>query len=231
MKSYYLPKTDMGILLWLMNFAAKLSGYAPKYGLAAAEVTDVQASLDFYAYWFEAMNQYKEFKKKVVSFKDELRDGVETGGTPSVVPAPPTLGTMPPAVAPGIIDRATSMGNRIKSHHDYTEADGIDLGLEGAEIIPPDLVNAKPVLLSELIAGQPEIKWKKLVFDAVEIHVSRGSGQPFEFLAFNTSNSLTDSAALPPAGQSAVWKYKVIYIFKNQRVGQWSDDLAVTVMG
>jgi len=231
MKTYYLPKTDMGILLWLLNFVAKVAGYATKYNLSAAEVTDMGASADFYSYWFEAMNQYKEFKTKVVAFKDELRDGVEAGGTPSLVPAPPTLGTMPPAVAPGIIDRATSIGNRIKNHHDYTVADGLDLGLEGAEITPPDLVNAKPVLTSELIAGQPNVRWKKLVFDAVEIHVSRGSGQPFEFHAFNTSNNITDGAALPPAGQSAVWKYKMIYIFKNQRVGQWSDELAVTVRG
>src|SRR5687768_16870495 len=139
-KQSYLPKKDMGILLWLMNFVAKLGGYATKYGLTAGEVTDMQNSVDFYAYWYEAMGQFKEFKKKVVKYKDELRDGVEAGGTPSVMPASPTLPIVPLAVAPGIFDRATSIGNRIKDHHDYTVADGNDLGLEGAEITPPDLV-------------------------------------------------------------------------------------------
>jgi hypothetical protein len=41
----------------------------------------------------------------------------------------------------------------------------------------------------------------------------------------------TDTAAMPPAGQSALWKYKVIYIQADQRVGQWSDVVSIPVAG
>ena len=39
----------------------------------------------------------------------------------------------------------------------------------------------------------------------------------------------TDTAAMPPAGQSALWKYKGIYIQAVQCVGQWSDFVSIPV--
>ncbi|HUZ07851.1 MAG TPA: hypothetical protein VMV89_10245 [Candidatus Paceibacterota bacterium] len=40
-----------------------------------------------------------------------------------------------------------------------------------------------------------------------------------------------DPAPMPPAGQSALWKYKGIYIQADQRVGQWSDVVSLPVAG
>jgi len=42
---------------------------------------------------------------------------------------------------------------------------------------------------------------------------------------------LAATAAMPPAGQSALWKYKGIYIQADQRVGQWSDVVSIPVAG
>ena len=36
---------------------------------------------------------------------------------------------------------------------------------------------------------------------------------------------------LPPQGQSAIWKYKMVYIFKNKQVATWSDEVTITVYG
>jgi hypothetical protein len=33
------------------------------------------------------------------------------------------------------------------------------------------------------------------------------------------------------AGQSALWKYKVIYIQADQCVGQWSDVVSISIAG
>jgi hypothetical protein len=32
-------------------------------------------------------------------------------------------------------------------------------------------------------------------------------------------------------GQSAVWKYKLIYVYNDETIGSWSDEVAVTVVG
>jgi hypothetical protein len=42
---------------------------------------------------------------------------------------------------------------------------------------------------------------------------------------------LAATAAMPPAGQSALCKYKGIYIQADQRVGQWSDVVSIPVAG
>jgi len=36
---------------------------------------------------------------------------------------------------------------------------------------------------------------------------------------------------LPAAGQSALWKYKAIYLQADQRVGQWSNVASIPVAG
>ncbi len=40
-----------------------------------------------------------------------------------------------------------------------------------------------------------------------------------------------DSAAWSATGTIAVWKYKAIYRFHDDQVGQWIDVLSVSVMG
>jgi hypothetical protein len=51
------------------------------------------------------------------------------------------------------------------------------------------------------------------------------------FLAVDTVPDYTDTAALPPTGQSALWKYKAIYRQGDDRVGQWSDVVSIPVAG
>jgi len=75
------------------------------------------------------------------------------------------------------------------------------------------------------------INWLKQGMDALELWVDRGDGKGFVFLAIDSIPDYTDTAAMPPAGQSALWKYKGIYIQADQRVGQWSDVVSIPVAG
>ncbi|MDZ4846399.1 MAG: hypothetical protein SH857_12705 [Chitinophagales bacterium] len=40
-----------------------------------------------------------------------------------------------------------------------------------------------------------------------------------------------DKSDLPPVGISKVWKYKMMYLFDDEPVGNWSTEAAVTVCG
>ena len=64
---------------------------------------------------------------------------------------------------------------------------------------------------------------------ALEIWVDRTDGSNFVLLAINTEPNTTDTTPLPPAGSSAVWKYKAIYRLHDEPVGQWSDVISVAV--
>lgn len=229
-KKPFMPTTDLEKKQWLDNFADKLPNYAAKYNISAEEVTDMENSALYFSYWLNGKNQTDEHNKKFTQFKNELRDGIPAGATPSIPPVAPVLGVAPTAVAPGIFVRAGALGNVIKSKHNYTVADGIDMGLEGAEdsSVPEDM---KPVLKIRLVeGGKPEVMWKKLGMDGIELWVDRGTGT-FSFLSIDTVPNYIDTHALPAAGQTAIWKYKAIYRLDDGQVGEWSDVVSQTVTG
>ena len=144
------------------------------------------------------------------------------------MPTPPVLAAAPAMVEPNIFGRITALVARIKAHPGYTEAIGQDLGIIGNEQAVG--FNAmKPVLNLTLQAGHPNVGWKKQGMGSLEIHVDRGNGV-FAYLATDTVPDYLDTAALPAAGASAVWKYKAIYRLNDEQVGQWSDVVSISVM-
>ena len=72
--------------------------------------------------------------------------------------------------------------------------------------------------------------WTKQGMDSLEIWVDRGNGA-FVFLTIDTVPDYLDTFALPAPGTSALWKYKAIYRFNDEQVGQWSDVASISVMG
>jgi len=227
-KQPFMPRDDMGKQAWLKNFANKLPNYTAKYGIAAPDLTDIQNGSAAFDYWMDYRNQQNEFFAKLTKYKNEQRDGIAAGATPSVDPAPPAMAAPPTAVPPGIFARATSLAVIIKKKTNYTDADGSDLGIIGAEDTT-DVNLLKPILKLQLInGGQPEILWSKQGTDGVEIYKDSGDGN-FVLLAIDTYPNYTDTTPLPAGATSAVWKYKAIYRVNDSHVGQWSDVASITV--
>jgi hypothetical protein len=82
-----------------------------------------------------------------------------------------------------------------------------------------------------LQAGHPIISRRKQGMESLELWVDRGDGKGSVFLAIDTVPDYTDTAPMPAAGASAIWKYKGIYREADTQVGQWSDVVTTTVMG
>lgn len=228
-KQSFMPRNDADKQLWLQNFANKLGTYGTKYVISAAEVTDMQESNTYFTYWLNYTNQYNEYLKKLTGYKNELKDGIVAGATAAVVPTPPVMAAVPTAVAPGVFKRAAAIAGVIKSRTNYTEADGKDLGIEGTEIVPPDLINAKPSIGIRLVqGGKPEVMWAKGDFDGVDIYADRGNGT-WVFIATDNYPNYIDNTPLPATGTAAVWKYKAIYKYDDEQVGAYSDVVSITV--
>lgn len=231
MKKYFLPRAEADKLSWLKNFANKLGTYASKYGITATEVTDMQNSAAFYDYWLNYSVQNSEFNKKLTQYRTELRDGIPSGATASVAPVPPTFTAAPTSVAPGIFVRASSLAVIIKKRTNYTQADGEDLGIEGTDessSVAKMESETKPVISVRLIqGGKPEIVWTKGDFDGIDIYVDRGNNQ-FIFLATDSYPNYTDNAPLPATG-AAVWRYKTIYRYGDEPIGNYSDIVSIAV--
>jgi hypothetical protein len=225
-KEYFLPRTDSKKKDFQHNFGDKLPTYQSKYNITLAEVTDVNNGDAYFTYWLDVLGEVDAYKQKVTQFKNELRDGVPAGATAAVAPVAPTFAPAPTAVEPGIFVRSTALGNRIKKHKDYVSSDGVDMQLEGAEKPQPDTINGKPALKIIFKAGQPFVQWPKGGFDALYIEVDR-DGLGWKFLAVDSEPDYLDTAALPAT--ATAWKYRAIYIFHDEKVGQWSDEVTITV--
>jgi hypothetical protein len=228
-KNPFMPRTDAGKSNFQHNFGDKLAGaagYKTKYGISTGQVTDIQDGDAYFKYWLDVLEEVDTFKRKVTAFKNELRDGVPPGAVASLPPAVPVFAAAPTAVDPGIFARSGALGSSIKSHKDYVVSDGQDMGLEGTQKAAPDVVHAKPVLKIVLIAGKPEIQWAKGLFDAIWIEVDR-DGTGYKFLTIDTEPDYSDTAALPAS--AALWKYRAIYIFHDEKVGEMSDEVSVSV--
>ena len=225
-KKAFLPTIEAKMILWLINFAGKLSTYAAKYGISLGEVADITADKEYCNFWWQHHLEVQIYDQNVTAFKNALFHGVPAGSAAPVEPVPPVLGTVPAAVAPDVFGRATSIGNRIKSHKDYSTTDGEALGLEGTEQSLPDIVNSKPELKTQVIGGVPRIIWHKNHMKAIEL-LARRNGGTWDFMALDTHPDYDDTHPLPATEE--LWEYKGIYHFGNGRVGQWSEVVSVKV--
>ena len=228
-KKYFLPTDDQGKATWLLNFASKLGVHGPTLGIDPVQVTGIQDDAAFFSYVLNSNQLFKDDTQGRTAYKNALRDGPE-GASLGPYPAAPAPAAPPLTVNGGIFVRATNMAQVAKNSPGYTEAIGQDLGIIGAETTL-DPATWKPILEVELMAGKPLVKWTKGQADGILIYVDRGTGAGFVFLVQDSHPDYLDTFPLPAAGQTAVWKYKAIYILDDEQVGLWSDELEVTVKG
>ena len=227
-KLYYLPNTDAGKGGWLINLANKLPTFKVALNLTDADVTGTQADAAFFNWTLNNQVEVNTYGQEWTAYKNAARSG--TGPSLGEPPVAPVISPAPAAVAPGIITRATALVARIRVSPGCTESIAKALGIIGTDSTI-DLTNLKPTLTAFLLNGQVVVGWTKQGMDGLEIHVDRGDGKGFVFLAIDTVPDYTDTAALPAAGQAALWKYMAIYRQGDDRAGQWSDAVSIAVAG
>ena len=93
----------------------------------------------------------------------------------------------------------------------------------------PTLDALQPELVAAVAGDQVKIEWVRSAADALEIHVDRGDGKGFQFLAIDTVPDYIDTAPLP--GAPTVWQYQAIYRKADAKVGQWSLPIPIKVGG
>lgn len=134
----------------------------------------------------------------------------------------------------GVEARFRALVKQIKAHPLPTiPAFGEVLGIEGAVHTGPDFSILKPQLSLEMSGGQVFIRWGwqgySAYLDMVEILVDRGNGQGFVTLCQDTTPDYLDTTPAPAT--PAKWTYKAIFRVGDQRVGQWSDEVSITIGG
>jgi len=207
----------------------KLPSYAVLLGIPAAVLTQVQQDADNFSTMIGQLTVFREYEKQLTGYKNNMRSGSPTNAPIGTIPAvPSTIVFTNPPVA-NIFGRASKLVQVIKGNPNYNPATiGKDLGIIGDDVLI-DINNVKPLLSYVLETGKPNIIWKKGGLQGVHIFVDRGTGLGYQFLATDTEPDYLDTFPLPAAGQTAIWKYKAIYILHDEEVGMASDELIVQV--
>jgi len=225
MKKPYLPKDEAGRVIWLQNFKNKLADYAATLGITPAELAQVEADSETFSGFVGFLEAMREYSKTATDFKNNLFKSTQTIGA---LPPAPTI-TLPAAARFNIFGETAKLVQTIKNHPNYNTTIGENLGIIGEEDTF-DPAALKPQLKLAFRVNHPVIKWVKGPVDGIRIEVDRGAGT-FSFLAYDTIPDYEDTFPLPPLGQTAIWKYRAVYIIKDQAEGQYSDWLEVTVTG
>ena len=229
----YLPVREGDIGNWLQVFGHGLGKYGATLGLTPAEIADGQANCLFGAAVIEVQNEVAGYAKSLTQFKQAA---LWATGPCTAWPAGYTLpAALPPLSHAGVLALVTLLVKRLKAYPAYTVDIGKELGIEGTTPVvaaAASVAAAKPVLKVRLdTGGHPLVLWKKGDMEGVEIWVDRSDTKGSTLLAFDTVPDYLDTATLPAVGTSAVWTYKAIYHIGGGQIGQWSDDVKISVMG
>ncbi|MEC4047995.1 hypothetical protein OX284_001020 [Flavobacterium sp. SUN046] len=223
----YLEKTDEKLVLQMDNFSSKIGIYAPQFGLTPEEVTNIINDSRSFTWVVSSSERVDTYKKNWTLYKTNVKKGnfnLETNQGP----APLVFDVAPTVVAPGILNRFTSLVVRIKAHPSYSKAIGLNLGIEVSASRPYlNVENAKPILKATLRVGKVHLQWKKGDFHGIAIEKDTGKG----FVSFDKdfNPNYVDNSPMPPLGESAVWRYRAAYLLNDELVGQWSDIVTISV--
>ncbi|MEY3897593.1 MAG: hypothetical protein RLZZ214_3114 [Verrucomicrobiota bacterium] len=206
-KEYFLPRNDAAKAIKFTTFRDNVGPYVATFGLVPADVAAQALDASYFTSMRSLATTMVDAGRQWNAWKDIVLTG-ETGTEP-VLPAKPV--GFPPSVAAGIVTRF--------------------LGLEGAEVAPPDLNTVQPAISALATGGVVKITWgwggNSAFLDMCEIQVDRGVGNGFVPLAFDTTPNYDDNQPYPAA--PAKWTYRATYRVGDHRVGLWSADASVMV--
>jgi hypothetical protein len=226
----YIDKTDEGLVTQAGTFFANIDALTGPCNLDPAKVSQAKIAITYFLWTYLVMNLAHAFSKAWTEFKDLIK-GVKDGTKIVAAPVMGTIPTMP--TVPNKPDLRLQLLDLIK---DAKRSDNFttDAARSIAVLLVPVPFNpeeGKPIFSVEFVSGgHPLLKWFKGLYQGVEVWKDSGDGK-WVRIDKTFSPDYTDMSALPAAGVSAVWKYKLIYLYKDAVVGSYSVEITVTVMG
>lgn len=227
----YYPSRLAAQVIWLTNYAGKVSAHATALGLNAALITNTVADAKWLIYILGAwLADVRTFSQGATEYLEIAQTGPTGGSTfpaPVFTPAAIPAGTV--AVAAGALTRVFKFVQDIKDAAGYTTAIGEDLGIIGA-INSED--HPTPNFSLKLVQGAGcqcvEIAFTKFTHQGVYIESKRGNGN-WEFLAIDTEKPYLDDRPLLVPGAAEVREYRLRFWDKGTPNGPWSDVAKIAV--
>ncbi len=224
----YYPSRTADQVVWLRNFANKLSGYATALGLTDPERDAAVADASWLAY---ILGSYLPATRAWAQANTAAAEQAQTGTSGNLVlpvfSAPGLEGAVPQKE--GSLLRIFDRVGKLKQNPLCTPAMGTDLRIIGPQESGPDLVTLRPVFTVVATPAGVQIHWNfggyGKFLDQIELQVDRGNG--WQILTFDTTPGYTDTHEQPTT--LTQWKYRGIFRVGDAPVGQWSETVSVAL--
>jgi hypothetical protein len=231
-KSDYISSSDPVFAGQLTTFKTTIGSYNVILDVTAAQVTTQAADADYFNYVLACRDVMQNGALQWTGWKNLIR----SGGTPPPSGAPVVSPVFPAPVAPvapGIEARFRALVKQIKASANYNETIGQALGIEGAQQTGPDFATVQPDISATIRGTNVDLGWDwggfAAFLDICEMEVDRSDSKGYVLLAYDTTPGYTDTTPFPATPTK--WTYRAIYRVGDQRVGQWSKPVSVTVGG
>lgn len=231
----YFPSNESAQIPWCINYSTKIAIHGPVCGLAAGEITAIQADLAYYRWVIETWHpMIKADGEEATAYKKLIA----RGGTPGASAVAAPTGTVftgplaPPAlVAPGALTRLFDQVDRVKASGGFKanpEVIGQDLKIIGAEDTSEHLVPEFKLKVEQGASSQRvRIDFTKFGHKGVWIE-GRRNGGAWEFVAVDSEKPYVDERPLLVAGTAETREFRLRF-WDDGPNGDWSPVQKVTV--
>jgi len=225
----YFPSRIGDQVIWLGAFKNKLPLYTAALSLDPGDVTSIVLDTDNGLY---ALDKFRGslapwVKGSYERIESALYGDKDAGNISWMGFTPPT--PMPAAVAYGCLKRIFNyIKDVIVVSPGYTQAIGEDLGIAGTPVPPPPPTVSPELGSRETTGGKLEVLWKKRDFDGIKLEFDLGNAGTRTDIDLRPNYTLN---WLPPAGTSAIIRFRAIYLRRGEEFGNWSDWVSYTLTG
>ncbi len=226
MSEYFIPTNREKFAGLLKTFALELPNYKTTLGFVDADVAEAVADADFMGWVVKTEGIQEDYAAGFSSFYKDAR--YQKTDLDLAAPPAPVIDAMPKTVKSGIQARFAQKVKQAKASANYTETIGKTLGIVSSSSAARGNSNDTPDLKVVLSAGYPELGFKLGGYEAVNVYKDAGNGYS---LLKTAHRSPVKDIHLPAAGQTALYKYKAIYVENDVEVGAMSAEISIAVAG
>ncbi len=191
-----------------------------------------QAEDDYlYAQWvLKCLDSIEAYHSSYVAYLRLVRYGAK-GVSVIVEPEMPVFDTPPLIVLAGIQSRFSANAKEIKANPACTLDMQKFLGIAPVESALPK-EDEVPDLKAKESAGYPVVSFHKYDNEGLSLYRDKGDGKGYGTAPFKTLfYSPYIDKDVPAVGQTALYKYKGIYLDHDVETGKFSPEVSVTVVG
>ncbi len=226
MSDYYIPSNREKFAALLTTFALELPNYKTTLGFSDDDVNEAVDDAAYMSWIVKTADINEDYALGFGSFYKDARY-LKTD-LDLAAPPVPVIDTIPKAVKSGIQARFAQKVKQAKASANYTETIGKALGIVGTSTAARGNATDSPELKLLLNGGYPELSFKLNGYEAVNIYKDAGNGYA---LLKTAHRSPVKDIHLPAAGQTALYKYKAIYVENDVEVGTMSAEVSIAVAG